>query len=306
MDVVKARWSSSSFLMYFGAFVVLFATVALLGWLGEDYGDGAFFGWSVLVFLVLAVVAAAFELQGDRVAAGLFAFVSLIAFSVTAGSFLALINILDENDTPFDGFNWSLWLLELIIVAAAFILLARYQFPLLVLVPTVLSWLFLVDLFSGGGDWSAVVSIVIGLFLMLVGAAVDRLYGFWIHVVAGLAIGGAFLYLWHSADWEWILIGLIALFYVLIAAAFERSSYAVLGALGLYLAWSHFVDKWTDTSVNTPIFPEESITPSISEQSGDASVWGAALLYALYGFVIVGIGLWLERRRPAEPEHTAA
>ena len=50
----------------------------------------------------------------------------------------------------------------------------------------------------------------------------------WIHVVAGLAIGGAFIYLWNSAAWEWILIGLIALLFFLIAGGLDRSSYAVL------------------------------------------------------------------------------
>ena len=90
-------------------------------------------------------------------------------------------------------------------------------------------WFFLVDLVSGGGTWSAIVSIFVGLIFMLVGAAADRAYGMWIHVVAGLAIGGAFLYLWNSATWEWILIGLIALLFFLIAGGLDRSSYAVTG-----------------------------------------------------------------------------
>jgi hypothetical protein len=290
--------------MYFGAFVVLFATIALLGWISTESGEGAFFGWSALVWLALTVVAAAFETQGQRVVAGLFAFVSLVAFSVMAGSFLSLINLLGSGDAPFDGFNWSLWLLEIVIITAAFVLLARFQFPLFTLPIAFLGWLFLVDLFSGGGDWSAVVSIVIGFILMLIGAGADRWYGFWVHVVAGFAIGGGFLYLWHSADWEWILIGLVALFFILLAGAFERSSYAVLAAIGLYLAWSHFVDKWTDTSVDAPVL-EGLSPPGISESSGDSSVWGAALLYGLYGFVIVGIGIWLERRRPAEPAESS-
>ena len=305
MDVVRARWSSSSFLVYAGAFVVLLAMVTLLGWLAGDYSDGAFLGWSALVFFVLAVVAVGFEVAGHRVAAGLFAFVSLIAFSVFFGAFEDLIGILDEGDEPFAGFHWGLWLLELVIVVAAVILLARFRFPLLVLPIAVLSWFFVVDLVSGGGDWSAIVSIIVGFFFLLVGAGVDRFYGFWIHVVAGLTVGGGFLYLWHTENWEWILIGLIALFFFLLAGALDRSSYAVVGALGLYLAWSHFVDKWTDTSVSTPFYGEE-LTPSLSEESGDASVWGAALLYVVFGFALVAIGLWLERRRPVEATEPAA
>ncbi len=291
MDVVRARWSSSSFLLYAGAFVVLAGAVALLSSLASDYGDGAFFGWSALVFAVLAVVAVGFERAAHRVTAGLFAFISLVTFSVFVGSFEDLIGILDADNGPFGGFNFGLLLLELVIIAAALILLARFNFPLLVLPATAASWLFVVDLISNGGDWSAVVSIFVGFFFLLAGAGVDRAYGFWVQVVAGLAIGGGFLWLWHSAGWEWILIGIIALFFFLLAGGLDRSSYAVLGAIGLFLAWSHFVEKWLDSSLlsSIPIFGG-------GEQ---VNVWGRALLYALYGFVLVLIGLWLERRRPA-------
>ena len=220
MDVVRARWSSSSFLMYAGAFTVLFAMIALLEWLSEEHSDGGFFGWSLLVWAFVGVVAIGFELAGERVAAGLFAFVSLVAFSVAAGSFEDLIGILDDdNEGLFDGFRIGILLLALIVITAGFILLARFRFPLLVLPVAALSWFFLVDLVSGGGTWSAIVSIFVGLVFMLVGAAADRAYGFWVHVVAGLAVGGAFLYLWNSATWEWILIGLIALVFFLLAGA---------------------------------------------------------------------------------------
>jgi hypothetical protein len=300
MDVVRPRWSSSSFLMYAGAFVILFAMVALLGWLAGEHSDGGFFGLSLLVWAVIGVVAIGFELSGERVAAGLFAFVSLIALSIAAGSFEDLIGLLDD-DSPgfFDGFRIGILLLALIIIVAGFILLARFHFPLIVLVVAAVSWFFLVDLVSGGGTWSAIVSIFVGLVFMLVGAGADRPYGFWVHVVAGLAIGGAFLYLWNDANWEWILIGLIALLYFLLAGALDRSSYAVFGAIGLFLAWSHFVNNWTDTSVEPPVLEGVS-PPGITETSGDSSVWGAALLYALFGLALVAIGIWLERRRPAE------
>lgn len=297
MDVVRARWTSSSFLLYAGAFVVLFAAIALLTWLAGEHSDGAFFGWTALVFAVLTTVALGFEAAGERVTAGLFAFVSLLMFSVWVGSFEDLIGILDAGDGPFEGFRWGLLLLDLVIIAASLILLARFRFPLLVLPAAFMSWFFLVDLVSGGGDWSAVVSIIVGFFLLLIGAGADRAYGFWVHVVAGLAIGGGFLYLWHSSAWEWILIGLIALFYFLLAGALDRSIYAVLGAIGLFLAWTYFVQRWTDAEISTPLEGD----PGFSSGTGEANVWGAALLYALLGLFFVAVGLWLERRRPPEP-----
>jgi hypothetical protein len=298
MDVVRARWSSSSFLLYTGAFVVLVAGVGLLSWLASEHSDGAFFGWSALVFFVLAVVAIGFEVAGERVTAGLFAFVSLIMFSIFVGSFEDLIGILDAGDAPFEGFRWGLLLFDLVIITASLILLGRFRFPLLVLPAVFMSWFFLVDLVSGGGDWSAVVSIIVGFFLMLVGAGADRTYGFWIHFVAALAMGGGFIYLWNGSTWEWILIGLIALVFFLLAGGLDRSIYAVLGAIGLFLAWTYFVERWTDAQVEPPLY--EGITPGISSDSGEASIWGATMLYALFGLVLVAIGLWLERRKPAE------
>jgi hypothetical protein len=291
MDVVRARWSSSSFLLYAGAFVVLVATVALLSSLSGDYSSGAFFGWSALVFAALAIVAVGFEVVGHRIAAGLFAFISLITFSVFVGSFEDWIGILHAVNGPFDGFRFGLLLLDLVIIVTALILLARFHFPLLVLPATAFTWFFVVDLISNGGDWSAVVSIFVGFFLLLIGAGVDRVYGFWVQVVAGLAIGGGFLWLWHSAGWEWILIAIISLFYFLLAGGLDRSSYAVLGAVGLFLAWSHFVEKWLDSSLLSSV--------PIVGGGQQVNVWGRALLYAFYGFVLVAIGLWLERRRPA-------
>jgi hypothetical protein len=297
MDVARARWSSSSFLLYAGAFVVLFAAIALLSWLADEHSDGAFFGWTALVFAVLAVVALGFEAAGERVTAGLFAFVSLIMFSFWVGSFEDLIGIFDLGDGPFEGFRWGLLLFDLVIIAASLVLLARFRFPLLVLPTAFVSWFFLVDLVSGGGDWSAVVSIIVGLFLLLVGAGADRAYGFWIQFIAALAIFGGFLYMWHSSAWEWILIGLIALFFFLLAGGLDRSIYAVVGAIGLLLAWTYFVERWTDAQVSTPL---DGDIGGFSSSNSGPNVWGAALLYALLGLFFVAVGLWLERRRPPE------
>jgi hypothetical protein len=301
VDVVRARWSSSSFLLYAGAFVVLFAAIALLDWLAADHSDGGFFGWSALVFAVVAVVALGFEAAGERVTAGLFAFVSLIMFSVWIGSFEDLIGILDADDGPFEGFRWGLLLFDLVVITASLILLARFRFPLLVLPAVFMSWFFLVDLVSGGGNWSAVVSIIVGFFLLLVGAGVDRTYGFWVHFVAAFAIGGGFIYIWRGSAWEWILIGIIALIFFALAGMLDRSIYAVLGAIGLFLAWSYFVERWTDAEVANPI-NEGAVPPGFTSDGGEPSVWGAAMLYALFGLALVAVGLWLERRKPAELE----
>lgn len=306
MDIVRAKWSSSSFLLYAGAFVVLGAAIGLLGWLAEDYGEGAFFGWAALVFGVATAVAAAFDRAGEPVTAGLFAFVSVVLFAVFVGSFLDLIG-LGLGDGPIEGFDIGRLLLYLVTTIAAFVLVGRYHFPLLVLVAAFFGWLFLVDLVSGGGTWTAIVAIVVGLLYLLIGAAVEPPYGFWVHVLAGLSIGGGVLDLWHDADWEWIIVGIVALLYIAVAGGLQRSSYAVFGAIGLLLAWSHFVEKWLDDSAS----PFQGLGPLVapdepSTLSAGPQIWERALLYGLYGAVLVGIGLWLDRRRAAAPAEQPA
>ena len=56
---LRASWSSASFLLYAGGIVILIATGVLLGALGGEYGDAAFAGWSILVFVVLGDLAVA-------------------------------------------------------------------------------------------------------------------------------------------------------------------------------------------------------------------------------------------------------
>jgi hypothetical protein len=289
VGAVRAAWSSASFLQYVGAAVVLAASVALLGSLSNDYGNAAFVGWSALVFFGLTVIATAYERAGQRIPAGLFAFVALVAFIVFAGAIFVWIHLIGSSDEPITGFHIGVLLLYLVALVAALSALNRFQFPLLVAVVAVSTWLFVVDLISNGGNWSAVVSIFVGLFLMLMGAAVERAYGLWLHIAAGLAIGGAVLYLWHSSWWQWLLVGIISLLFFSFAAGLDRSSYAVLAAVGLFLMWSHFVEDWVDSS----------LSPSLVFGNGEGQphVWLQALLYILFGIVLVGFGLWFERRQ---------
>ena len=287
MGAVRAPWSSASFLHYAGALIVLGSVVALLGSLSNDYGEAAFVGWSALVLFVVSAMAGGYERAGMRVVAGLFGFIALIVFIVFVGALEVWINLLGPNDEPIVGFHFGLLLLYAIAFVAGCVSIARFQFPLAVVVIAGAAWLFVVDLISNGGTWSAIVSIFVGLLFLLIGAGVDRVYGFWLHMAAGLAIGGAFLYMWHSASWEWVLIGFVALVFFLFASALDSSSYAVLGVVGLFLMWSHFVEDWLDSSLAPPFFSDQQ----------QVNVWGRALLYAFFGLVLVGVGFWFERRR---------
>jgi len=290
---VRASWSSASFLLYAGGIAILLATGALLSTLGGDYGDSAFLGWSVLVFVILADLAFGARLAGRPLTAGLFALSAVGVLAVVVGAFEEWAGWLAHTDDPFEGFHVDHFVIELTLLIGAAVARRIFQFPLLVLVAAVSGWFFVTDLVSNGGNWSTTVTLLFGIGALLVGLASDRVYGFWVHVVAGVAIGGALLTFWNKTDTDWILIALVSLAYILIASGRGRSSYAVLAAFGLFLVTTHFVFKWFFT-FTLSFFGEEPETHN--------HPWAAALSYAVYGLVLMLFGLWLARRRgQAEP-----
>jgi hypothetical protein len=100
-------------------------------------------------------------------------------------------------------------------------------------------------------------------------------------------MGGAFVTFWHTSDTDWILVAIASFAYVLLASGLGRSSYAVLAAVGLFLTTTHFVLKWF-IAFDISFFEEE---PAKDHP------WAAALSYAVYGLVLMLLGVWLARRR---------
>ena len=112
------------------------------------------------------------------------------------------------------------------------------------LVIVLTAWFFVTDLLSGGGNWSATVTFLVGIVFLAVAASLDagsrHPYAFWLHVGAGLTIGGSLVYFLHDGDFEWALIAIGGLLYVALASRFGRSSWAVLGAIGILLSAAHY------------------------------------------------------------------
>ena len=86
--------------------------------------------------------------------AGLFAFVSVALFAVFVGAVEDWWGWLSHDD-PLHGFHWSLLLLEVLTVVAAFRALRVFHHPLLVLALAGAGWYFVADLLSSGGNWSS-------------------------------------------------------------------------------------------------------------------------------------------------------
>jgi MFS family permease len=287
MEVRKPTWTTASFLLYTGGLTVLVAAIGSLAYLSVYYGKGALVAWALLPLVVLIAVAFALRRRGRWIAAGVFAF-SWVA--VWAG-FLGILftwwgwNI-DAGNSAFAGWHWVLWVLLLLVVAAAAALLRVFRFPFLFPYVLVGLWFIVTDVVSGGGTWTAVVTLVIGILYLLVGVVVDRgsgrAYGFWWHLVGGLLIGGSLLFWWHSTEADWSLVATASVLYILVGGATWRSSWAVLGVGGAFAAAIHWTIEWVN--VGFSIFAPNR-------------TWVPFVVFAVVGFFLVVLGLYVDWRR---------
>jgi hypothetical protein len=307
--VVRPRWTSASFLLYAGGIIVLVAAAQSLQQLAEDYGDAAFVGWAALDLVLLTALALAFHAAGRWIAGGVFVVSAVLAWGVFVGALEAWFGWFPELFRPFRGFHVALLLLVLLVLLAALVALRVFRFPLIVVLVAVAAWYFATDLVSSGGNWSAVVTLLVGLAFYAVALSVDggpaRPYGFWLHVAAGVTVGGALLFFWHKSDANWALVAVASLVYVAVAFATKRSSYAVLGAYGLYLGAVHFAGEWSGRSTELlPFLPFYLLFPLTGglyyyDESSGGHEWALPLTFAFLGFLLVAIGLVLERREAA-------
>jgi hypothetical protein len=289
---IEPRWTSSTFLLYTGGLTVLGGGLAALGYLSRHYGNGAKAAWAFLILVVLFVIAHAFRLRGRQIAAGIFAFAALIAW----GAFIALLFLWfgwDGVTGSFHHWSWSRLALWLLILAAAWDDRRRFGFPLIQLVSAVTGWLFLIDLLTSGGTWTAVVTLVVGLVYLAWGTVRPEPSSFWLHVVGGLLIGGAVVYWAHTGDADWAGVSIAAFIFVGIAYTTHRSSWAVLGTIGFFAATIHYL-------VGSPT----EIANAVAGGSPPSSVspWAPALALGLLGFWLVLLGLLGLRRTPVAAE----
>jgi hypothetical protein len=285
--VRKPIWTSSSFLLYTGGIVVLISAFGALAYLSTQYGKGGLVAWTLIPLAVLLAVALALHRRGAWLPAGVFAFTTLWVWLV----FLA--ELIDwwgwgpsASSGPFDGFNWSIWLIALATLAAAVGALRVFRFPLLVVFVIESVYYVVTDLVSNGGTWTVVVTLIFGLAFLAIGLVRDRgpkrPYGFWYHFAAAGQIGGALLYWWHSGEVQWSLVATASVLYVLLAGVTRRSIWAVYGVAGIIAAATHWTFEWTAT----PFF-------NAFEQP---RFWVPPLVFGVVGFFIVLLGLLVGRR----------
>ena len=196
---------------------------------------------SLVVFVGFAFVARALHRDGSHpIAAGVFAFISVSLFGAFLGALWTWFGWLGQPSSAFGGFHVARLSLVLLVADRG----AR-RAPDLPLPadhadrrPADLVLRHRPDL--GRRRLDAVVTFVIGLVFLAWAHSVDggpnRPYGMWLHVGAGLTIGGSLLWFLHHGHFEWALIVVASLLYVKFASIFERASWAVLGSIGILAA----------------------------------------------------------------------
>ena len=299
MDAIRPRWAAWSYLLYAGGFTLLLAAVALLSFFSGHYRQGKVALLAFIVFFGFAFVARALHRDGSHpIAAGVFGYISVSLFGAFLGLLWTWFGWLGDTSSAFRGFDVGRLLLVLLVLIAALIALRIFRFPLIMLTVVQLTWFFVTDLISGGGDWSAVVTFVIGLVFLAWARSVDggpnRSYGMWLHIGAGLTIGGSLLWFLHHGHFEWALIVVAGLLYVKLASIFERASWAVLGSIGILAAATHYATSYSHASVAL-------VPASNAVSNGGSRGWVPSLVFGIAGALFVVLGGLLARRSTPRP-----
>jgi hypothetical protein len=233
------------------------------------------------VLVVLYLIADGLKRRDRWMAAGVFGFAAVIAWALFVGALFSWFGWLSSG-ASLSSFSFSRLVLELLVLGVALDDMRRFKFPFIASIAVFVGWFFVLDLLSGGGNWSAFVTLFVGLFYLMAGSVSGGPSGFWLHFAAGLLIGGSLLYWWHSSSFDWALISVVALLYVAISYGSKRSSWAVFGALGLLAAGAHFAAEWSHKTV---------VSLGGFSVSSSFQGWVPALVFAFVGFLLVSLGL---------------
>jgi hypothetical protein len=288
---IKPIWTASSFLVYTGGLTVLGGGLGALAYLSTQYpGHGEGTAWTLLILVILYAVAHGLRIRNRPLAAGIFAFASVIVWVVFVAVLFQWWGWTNGSFGSFRHWSWSRLALELLILAAAWDDRRRFRFPFIRLVSAIVAWAFVIDVLTSGGNFTLAVSLIVGLVYLAVGLG-EKPSGFWLHFVGGLLVGVPILVWCHTTDFDFAVIGFMSLVYVGLAHATGRSIWAVYGTIGFFIATVHSL-------VGSPTVIAES---AFAGRPPNVSVWSFPLGFGLLGFWLVLLGMAGRRRVVAVP-----
>ena len=292
---IKPIWTPSTFLVYTGGLTVLFGgAIGGLAYLTTQYpGKGAIAAWTLLILVTLYAIAHILRLGDRPIAAGIFAFGSVIMWGALVGVVFSWMHFTRGSfNKPAGQWSWSRLLFEVLILVVASVTLRVFRFPFIKLITAVVSWVFVIDLINGGRNFTLALTLVIGLLYFLAGSVGGKPSAFWLHLIGGLLVGVPILFWCHTSTFDFAVIAFMSLLYVAVAHATRRSSWAVYGTIGFTIVTVHFL-------VGSPAGIAQD---AIAGQPPRISAWSFPLAFGLLGFWFVFLGLLGRRlREPGDP-----
>jgi hypothetical protein len=291
---IRPIWTTSSLLVYVGGLTVLGGGIAALGYLSTQFpGNGQGAAWTLLILVILYAIAHALRIRNRPLAAGIFAFASVVVWIIFVAVLFQWWGWTNGSFGNLRHWSWSRLAFELLVLAAASDDRRRFRFPFIRLISAVVGWVFVIDVLTkGSGNFFLAVTLLVGLFYLVAGSGGGKPSGFWLHLVGGLLVGIPILVWCHTTDFDFVVIGVMSLVYVVFAHATHRSIWAIYGTIGFFITTVHGV-------VGSPTAIAEE---ALAGQPPDIAVWSYPLAFGLLGFWLVGLGMLGRRRRaPLEP-----
>ncbi len=309
---IKPIWNSSSFLVYAGGLTVLEAAGGALVYLATQYrGHGQWTAWALLMFVILYAIAYLLRRLERPLAAGIFAFAA-----VSAWIWLVVVTLIWRgwvHTSPLTHWSWGAIAGLLVILLVAWDARRRFRLPFIRYISVVYFFVFVNVVLPAGGNWTATWAVLVGLLYLLVGTVSDKPSTFWLHLASGALIGGGFLYWFHTSDGDFAFISILSLAFVLLGHATRRSSWAVWGTVGFFIATIHYLLGSPTQLAQGVVGVAQRCSGSLGSAESSCtsygphiSVWSFPLGFALLGFWLVFLGMLGRRRKHGMHHHHVA
>lgn len=252
-----ARLDLPNVLWFFGAVTTAISTLVIIGKVPESQRDI----WVLLAslgFLVAYALAGALLLRRDwRVPGGLMAAVAVVMVPAVGYAVTKLAGVYPDDSSldPFSNFDGGVFTIALATMAAALVAYALTGFTFLfalVMAAALFTAQLLTPAFGTTGGDRALTAIVTGAIAVGVGLLLDgrglRRHAFWFYVGGYFALAGAFVYyvfdgLTSGSTTAWISLLIVGLLVLVGSGVIRRASWAAYGALGVYAALFHYLDR---------------------------------------------------------------
>jgi hypothetical protein len=247
---------------YFGAMLMISACAWFLGDKWEVLGSRGIFITTLVYLIVSARLGWWLRRKGYVVAGGLLITVAVCLVPLLTYTVEDMLGLW-PREHPGDYQNFYPWInaswiaMELATIAAAAVALIFVRFGFLTAPLAFSFWFFSMDLAAlllrqVSLDWEKRewVSVIVGIFTLLIGYGLDRLlhtrarprtedYAFWCYLFGMLAFWGGLTTMNSSSEMKRLVYALINVGLIGIAVRLKRSTFLVFGALGVHLYLGH-------------------------------------------------------------------